>query len=88
MEDDSSLHDENTNDLAGEQSLGTLLAAENGLGADLGRDDALADVLDHEREEETAHEDSGSSTLITQVTNARVTEHHVRMGVKLFSVRN
>jgi hypothetical protein len=83
VKDDSGLHNENTDDLAGEESLGALLSTEDCLGTNFGRDDALANVFDEEREEETSQEDSGSGSLIAQVTNAGVTEHHVGMGVKL-----
>ncbi len=83
MEDDACLHDEDAHYFTGKQGLRLFLESKGGLGTDLGPDDALANVLDEEGEEDAGHDDGRGCRLVGEFAETFVCEHEVGMGVEL-----
>lgn len=83
VEDDTHLHDQDTNRLAGEQSAGALLSSERRLGTNLVLDDSMPDILHHEGQEDTSHDNGGGGGLVLHLADTRIRKHQVRVSVQV-----
>lgn len=77
VENDTALKNQNSDGLGREARCSARVSS------NLGHHEALAEILDQERDEDASHDDSGCGALIAQLSQTLVGEHELRVGVQM-----